>query len=73
MNQQKKFNSGEEHEHIVQGQSAQNAVQEFATVDDLLKYDAAHTAAPTAIEQRLKKSSAGFPQPSRPWWKRLFQ
>ena len=73
MNQQKKFNSGEEHEHIVQGQTTRNAVQEFATVDDLLKYDAAHTAAPAAIEQRLKKSSADFPQPSRPWWKRLFQ
>ena len=72
MNQQKKFNSGEEHEHIVQSQSAQN-VQEFATVEDLLRHDASRTAAPAAVAQRLQKSSADFPQPSKPWWKRLFQ
>jgi hypothetical protein len=73
MNQHKNFNSGEEHEHITQNQAAQNSVQEFPSVEALLRHDAAQTAAPASIEQRLRKSSADFPQPSRPWWKRLFQ
>ena len=73
MNQHKKFNSGQEHEQIVESQTTQNSVQEFSSVEQLLRHDADRTAAPAGIEQRLKKSSADFPQPSRPWWKRLFQ
>jgi hypothetical protein len=73
MNQHKKFNSGQEHEQIVESQAAQNTAQEFSTVEALLRHDAAQTSVPASIEQRLRKSSAEFPQPSRPWWKRLFQ
>ena len=73
MKQQNKFNSGQEHEHNAQNQAAQNTAQEFASVEALLQADAAGIAVPSSIEQRLKKSSADFPQPSKPWWKRLFQ
>jgi hypothetical protein len=73
MNQHKKFNSGAEHEQIIRSQATQDSVREFSTVEELLRDDAARTTAPATIEQRLQKSSADFPQPSRPWWKRLFQ
>jgi hypothetical protein len=72
MKQQNNFNSGEEHEHIVQSQSAQNSVREFARVEDLLRHDAAGTSPPGSIAERLQKSSAGLPKPPRSLWQRLF-
>lgn len=72
MNQHKNFNSGEEHEHVAQQQTANNTAQEFATVEDLLRYDAAQTPTPAGLAERLQKSSADFPKPSRSWWQRLF-
>ena len=72
MNQQKKFNSGEQHEHIVHSQTTQNSTMEFQTVDELLKHDAARTSPPGSIAERLQKSSAGIPKPPRSIWQRLF-
>ena len=72
MNQQKKFNSGQEQDLAAHHQAAQGSVQEFSTVDELLRHDAAQTSAPGSIAERLQKSSAGFPKPSRSWWQRLF-
>ena len=72
MKQQNKFDSQEEQNLAVPHQSAQNSVQEFSTVDELLKHDAARTSAPASIAERLQKSSAGFPKPARSWWQRLF-
>jgi hypothetical protein len=73
MNQQKKFNSGEEHEQIAQSQTTQNAIREFRSVDDLLKHDAGLISPPGSIAERLQKSSAGIPKPPRSWWQRLFE
>lgn len=73
MKQHNKLNSEQQHENAVGQQSTQNTAQEFPNVEALLRYDAAHTATPGAIAQRLQKSSADFPKPSRPWWQRLFQ
>jgi hypothetical protein len=72
MNQQKKFNSGEEHEHVVHSQTTQNAVREFKSVEDLLRHDAAGSSPPGSIAERLQKSSAGIPKPPRSIWQRLF-
>jgi len=72
MKQHKKFVSQEEQGLVVQHQAAQNSVQEFATVEELLRHDAAKTSAPANIAERLQKSSAGFPGPARSWWQRLF-
>lgn len=73
MKQHNKFNSEQQQEQSIEQQSAQNTTQEFPNVEALLRYDAANTATPAAVAQRLQKSSADFPKPSRPWWQRLFQ
>jgi hypothetical protein len=73
MKQQKKFNSEQQQEHLAAQQSTQNATEEFSSVEDLLRYDAARTTAPAALAERLQKSSADFPKPARSWWQRLFQ
>jgi len=72
MKQQKKFNSGLEHEIIAKSEMAQNSVHEFATVEELLRHDAGNTSAPANIAERLQKSSAGIPKPPRSLWQRLF-
>jgi hypothetical protein len=53
-------------EHQAQSQGA----REFASAEELLRYDAAHTTVPPAVAQRLQKSAAELPAPKRPWWKR---
>jgi hypothetical protein len=72
MNQHKKLNSEQQQEHTTQQQTAQNTGQEFSTVEELLRFDAAQTGAPAAVAERLQKSSADFPKPARSWWQRLF-
>ena len=71
MKQQNNFDSQHEHEHSAQHQSTQNTAQEFATVEDLLRADAAQTTVPSGLANRLQKSSADFPRPNRSWWKKL--
>jgi len=71
MKQQNKFDSQQEQEHSAQHQSAQNSVQEFSTVEELLRHDAAQTAVPAGLVDRLQKASAEFPRPNRSWWKKL--
>jgi hypothetical protein len=72
MKQQNEFNSEHEQNLSAQHQSAQNTVQEFATVEELLRHDAAQTSVPTVLADRLQKSSADFPRPNRSWWQKLF-
>jgi len=71
MKQHNEFESSEEHEFNAQHKSSQNAVQEFSTVEELLRHDAAQTTVPAGIADRLQKSSAEFPRPNRSWWKKL--
>ena len=72
MKQQNKFESQQNQELAAQHQAAQNAVQEFSTVEELLRHDVAQTTPPASIAQRLQKSSADFPRPNRSWWQKLF-
>jgi hypothetical protein len=71
MKQQNKFDSQQEQELSAQHQSTQNTGQEFSTVEELLRHDAAQTAVPAGLADRLQKSSAEFPRPNRSWWKKL--
>jgi hypothetical protein len=74
MKQQKKFESDERSNLIrAEEHTMQNAAQEFSTVEELLRFDAAQTPAPSGIAERLQKSSADLPKPNRPWWQKLFQ
>ena len=72
MKQQNEFNSQHEHQHDTGQHLNQNAAQEFATVEELLRHDASQTSVPTGIATRLQKSSAEFPRPNRSWWQKLF-
>jgi len=66
-----KLNSEQQQEHTEQ-QSQQAGAREFATVEEMLRYDAAHTRIPPGIAQRLKQSAGPAPAPSRSWWRRFF-
>ena len=62
----------QEHQHEAAHETRQQAGHEFATAEDLLRFDAGQTIVPKGIEQRLKHSSADIPPPRRSWWKNLF-
>ena len=52
--------------------SAQKAGQEFANVEDLLRYDSSQNPVPKDVAFRLNASIAAEPRPKTPWWKALF-
>jgi hypothetical protein len=49
-----------------------SAAQEFGSVEELLRHDAAQITPPPAIAQRLADSTAREPSPARSWWQRWF-
>jgi hypothetical protein len=51
-------------------QTQQEAAREFATAEEALRYDAAHTTVPPEIARRLQKSTSDLPRPKTAWWKR---
>ena len=57
-------------EQVTQQQSEHEAAKEFAGSDELLRFDAAQTAVPPNLAERLQKSSAQILPPSaQPWWR----
>jgi len=71
MKQQNEFNPEQQHQLPSELHAAQTA-QEFASAEDLLRFDTAQVNVPPGIAERLQKSSADLPRPGRSWWKRLF-
>ena len=55
-----------------QGATEHQGPLEFATAEDLLRFDAKNTPLPESVEQRLRESLAREPRPPRRWWQRLF-
>ncbi len=51
---------------------AARGASEFASVEEMLRADAAQTPLPEIIETRLKTSIAKQPPRPRSWWQRLF-
>ncbi|HEX4343509.1 MAG TPA: hypothetical protein VH255_08965 [Verrucomicrobiae bacterium] len=70
MKHQSKF-SPEEQQQAAEQENHQAAPQEFASVEEMLRYDAAHVPVPPRIEERLHASLGGEPRRSRSWWRRL--
>lgn len=71
MKQQTKLT--QKQEHVVEQQTQAQAAKEFANSDELLRFDAAQTAVPPAIAERLKNSTVQDAAPPRTsWFKRLF-
>lgn len=62
----------QESQETRQAQEQSQKALEFATPEELLRYDAAHTEVPPRVEQRLRCSLQHEPVPQRSWWRRLF-
>ena len=75
MKQQSKFSQNQQNAEQQLGahemQQQQQAGHEFASADELLRFDAKNTMVPPEIAQRLRQSSQSVP-PRRSWWKNLF-
>src|ERR1700686_1815152 len=70
MKQQSKFLHKQE--QAVEKQSQQTP-KEFASADELLRFDASSVAVPPEIAQRLQQSAAqSRPAAKRRWWQNLF-
>lgn len=50
---------------------SESSVREFASVEELIRHDAAQTEVPAAVAARLQKSSEGTSLPLKPWWRRM--
>jgi hypothetical protein len=46
--------------------------REFASVEEMLRDDAAQTGPPPRLAHRVAESIAKEPKPERSWWQRLF-
>ena len=72
MKQHSKLSTEQKQEHVAEQTTGQQAAHEFVNAEEILRYDAAQTPVPPGIVQRLAKSSAQLPNPSRSWWQRFF-
>ena len=70
MNQQKKFSSQEQHVSEVQSEQTSQTIKEFASPDELLRFDRQQTMVPPEIAHRLGQSLQNEPRPPKPWWRR---
>jgi hypothetical protein len=69
MKHRKKFESREQ-QQVSENQSQQTSGREFASVEEVLRYDAKQTNVPPEIAQRLGQSLQNEPRPARSWWRR---
>ena len=69
MKQENKLTPREQQE-LAQTLTTQSTAQEFATVDDAFRADAAQTPVPPAVTQRLNESIRQEPKP-KSWWQRI--
>ena len=74
MKHQSKFSAEpqQQSQQAAEQQTQQTASGEFASAEEVLRYDAAQTSVPPEIAERLKKTAADLPAPKRSWWKRWF-
>jgi hypothetical protein len=71
MKYEKKFRSQEEQQQTNSQTQAHQSIHEFASPEEILRFDAKQTAVPDSVAQRLSRSLKREPL-ARPWWKRLF-
>ena len=74
MKHQHKFSRQQQQEQLSGQQSEQQAAREFASAEELLRFDASRTEVPESVARRLQESAEQIPAPpARPWWKNLFR
>jgi hypothetical protein len=72
MKHQSKLSEEQQQQQAAEQQTQQPAAREFATAEELLRYDAAHTTVPPGIARRLQKSAGDLPAPRTNWWRKFF-
>jgi hypothetical protein len=65
-------NQRERQEEALQEHGVHKAGLEFATPEELLRFDAAQTTVPASVAGRLEESVSREPRPARSWWQRWF-
>lgn len=70
MKQKQKLTS-QEQPQVSETQTRAAASPEFASAEELLRYDAAQTKVPPSVAERLDKSLQNEPKPTRSLWRRL--
>lgn len=70
MKRQTKHTS-QEQEQLAEIQSGKTSAQEFASAEELIRYDADQHAVPPEIAERLARSIQDLPKPAPSWWRRL--
>jgi hypothetical protein len=74
MKQNQRFRENEENEHAQEQHTKREPGHEFASVEELLQYDARQTVVPPRVGENLQKSIAAEPRlPARSWWRRLIK
>jgi hypothetical protein len=62
----------EHDQEVVQHVAQQAEGQQFATVEELLRYDSEQNPVPAEVGERLSASTGAEPKRSRSWFKGLF-
>ena len=70
MKRQTKLTSQEQQE-LSEAKSQQTVAREFATPEELLRFDASQTTVPPAVAERLMQSIQQVPTAARSWWRRF--
>jgi hypothetical protein len=65
-------NQEQEQQEQQVAQNQAQAVQEFASVEEMLRHDALHTPVPPGIAERLGQSLGPVAPPAKSWWRRIF-
>jgi hypothetical protein len=60
-----------EQQQVSEAQSGQTVAREFASVEEMLRYDAKQAKVPPGIASRLNQTLRNEARPGRPWWRRL--
>lgn len=72
MKRQTKLTSEQQQNAAQQNQQQEQTAKEFASPEELLRYDASQTNVPPAVSQRLQASIGPVSPAARSWWQRLF-
>lgn len=72
MRHEKKFSQQEQAAETHLQSQAHGTIREFASPEEMLRFDARQTQVPPEIAQRLSKSTDAEPVSDRTWWRRFF-
>ncbi len=70
MKHQHKLSEEQSRQVGTEQQTQPSGAREFASAEELLRYDAKQTPVPPEIARRLKKSTGDLPGLKASWWKR---